>query len=46
MYSLEIFNKSTNETRLIFGYSLTDAFRRAEINDIENWTVLQIEYED
>lgn len=46
MYCFEIYNKTTKETRLIFGYSAVGAFRRANITDPENWQVIQIEYED
>ena len=46
MYAFHIWNKTTNEQDIIFGYSWEDACRRCNLTDAENWTCLLSEYED
>lgn len=45
MYEIEARNVKTDETTILFGYSLTDAFRRAKL-DITDWEINYIEYID
>ena len=45
MFDYRIENVTTNEELVIYGYSVSDAFRRANIKDNE-WTVVYSEYVD
>lgn len=46
MYEFEIKNINTNDTRIIFGYTLSDAFRRNPDLDDSEWECIDIEYID
>ena len=45
MWSFEIDNVITGETRFIFGYWFEDACRRSKLNPDE-WNIIQQDYED
>lgn len=45
MYEIEVRNVKTNETTILFGYSLMDAFRRAKL-DMTDWEINYMEYVD
>lgn len=45
MYEIKISKPETGENKLIFGYSLSNAFRRAKLDSSE-WEVLYMEYVD
>ena len=45
MYEYDVANIYTGEQRIVFGYSVADAFRRAGLAPIE-WGVLRAEYVD
>ena len=46
MHTYEIINEITNERKLIHGYSVADAFKRAGITDSKNWEVSWDDFED
>lgn len=45
MYEYDVENIYTGEKRIVFGYTVADAFRRAGLAPIE-WGVLHAEYVD
>ena len=45
MYEYEVRNIKTNEERVIYGYSLTDACRRSNLLKA-NWDIIRFEYID
>lgn len=45
MYEITIMNKTTNEERILFGYTLAKAFEKAGYT-YEEWTVVFMEYID
>lgn len=45
MYEYHIYNDKTGEEKIIFGYRLGDAFRRANLESSE-WTIWLTEYVD
>ena len=46
MWEFEIMNKSTEERITIFGYSLSDAFKRNSSLNPEDWVCIGSEYID
>ena len=46
MWEFEIMNNETKETNFIFGYSLSDAFRRYPLLNPNEWTCIGREYVD
>ena len=46
MWEFDIVNHETDEHRIIFGYSLADAFRRNPNYDTSEWTCINSEYID
>jgi hypothetical protein len=46
MHTYEIINEITNERKIIHGYSVANAFKRAEITDPKNWEVTCDDFED
>ena len=46
MYEFELFNHEIKKSRIVHGYSLQDACRRAHIDDCEEWEVVYAEYVD
>lgn len=46
MWEFEIVHNSTEEIKLIFGYSLSDAFRRHNIESPNEWECIRQEYID
>jgi hypothetical protein len=46
MHTYEIINETTNERKIIHGYSVANAFKRADIADPENWEVMWDDFED
>ena len=45
MYEITIINKTTNEERVLFGYSIAKAFEKVGYT-YEEWIVVDIEYID
>lgn len=45
MYEIEIRNNKTNEVRIIYGYSIANAYERSNLN-VAEWTVVYNEYID
>jgi hypothetical protein len=45
MYEIEIEHNKTGERKFIFGYSITNAFARANLSFVE-WSVLFCDYVD
>lgn len=45
MWEFEIVNKNTDETKIIFGYTLSDAYRRYKLNP-EEWILVLRTYVD
>ena len=45
MKEFGIININTNEERIIFGYNVNDAYRRAKVNAIQ-WTIVYVDYID
>ena len=45
MYEYFVENIHTGETKIVFGYNIKDALRRAKLAPIE-WSVVYVEYVD
>lgn len=46
MYEYEIRNLKTNEERILFGYTLENAMRKAGIETTNEWKLVYAEYID
>ena len=46
MWEFDIYNESTGESNIIFGYNLLDAFRRNPSLNPNEWTCTGSEYID
>ena len=46
MWEFEIYNEKTKETRIIFGYSLSSAMKKWNVENPEDWTCLLHTYVD
>ena len=46
MWEVDIVNKTTGESKIIFGYSLSDAFRRSPSLNPDEWEYVSSEYID
>lgn len=46
MWEFEIMNKSTEERTIIFGYSLSDAFKRNTQMNSNDWICIMQDYVD
>ena len=46
MWDFDIVNKNTQENKIIFGYSLSDAFKRSPSLNSDEWECVGHEYVD
>jgi hypothetical protein len=46
MYEFEVFQPEIKKSRIIFGRNLADAYRRANIDDPQDWVMIYQEYVD
>lgn len=46
MWEFDIIHKTTQESKIIFGYSLSDAFKRNESLNPNEWECVGMEYID